>query len=154
MSCQQITTGVESFSFVKVYKSNITGTGLNGYQFFLQGHETIYSDMCGTTITSHHWFLLWKYTKYYHWNRGKWILLLPAGASDHQHWHVWWNYHGVLPLISSVPSPGYRIVSEYINPRTEFLSQHHQHQREDSAMIKLTQQNPKEKKTKEMRKEE
>jgi hypothetical protein len=54
MSCQKITTGVESFSFVKVYKSNITGIGLNGYQFFLQGHETINSDMCGTTIASHH----------------------------------------------------------------------------------------------------
>jgi hypothetical protein len=54
MSSQQITNGVESFSFVKIYKSNITGTGLNGYQFFLQGHETINSDMCGTTIASHH----------------------------------------------------------------------------------------------------
>jgi hypothetical protein len=54
MSCKQITTGIESFSFVKIYKSNITGTGLNGYQFFLQGHETINSDMCGTTIISHH----------------------------------------------------------------------------------------------------
>jgi hypothetical protein len=40
MSCQHITTGVASFSFVKVYKSNITGTGLNGSQFSLQGHET------------------------------------------------------------------------------------------------------------------
>jgi hypothetical protein len=23
--------------------------------------------------------------KYYHWNRGKWISLLPAAASDYQH---------------------------------------------------------------------
>jgi len=40
MSCQRIVTDVKSFSFVKVYKSNITGTGLNGSQFSLQGHET------------------------------------------------------------------------------------------------------------------
>jgi hypothetical protein len=40
MSCQRIVTDVKSFSFVKVYKSNIPGTGLNGFQFSLQGHET------------------------------------------------------------------------------------------------------------------
>jgi hypothetical protein len=40
MSCQRLVTDVKSFSFVKVYKSNITGTGLNGSQFSLQGHET------------------------------------------------------------------------------------------------------------------
>jgi len=54
MSCQHIMTDVASFSFVKVYKSNITGIQLNGYQFFLQGHETINSEMFGTTIRSHH----------------------------------------------------------------------------------------------------
>jgi hypothetical protein len=40
MSCKQIMTGVESFSFAKVDKSNITEIGLNGYQFFLQGCQT------------------------------------------------------------------------------------------------------------------
>jgi hypothetical protein len=40
MSCQRLVTDVKSFSFVKVYKSNISGTGLNGSQFSLQGHET------------------------------------------------------------------------------------------------------------------
>jgi hypothetical protein len=55
MSCQQIVTGVKSFSFVKVYKSNITGTGLNGYQFSLQGHETRGVALSGgTTIASPH----------------------------------------------------------------------------------------------------
>jgi hypothetical protein len=53
MSSQQIVTGVKSFSFLKVYKSNITGMGLNGYQFSLQRHETSGIDLSGgTTIAS------------------------------------------------------------------------------------------------------
>jgi hypothetical protein len=42
-------------SFVKVYKGIITGTGVNGYHFSLQGHEIISVDMSGgTTIAFPH----------------------------------------------------------------------------------------------------
>jgi hypothetical protein len=42
-------------SFVKVYRSIMTGTGANGYHFSLQGHQTISIDMSGgTTIAFCH----------------------------------------------------------------------------------------------------
>jgi hypothetical protein len=49
-SCQQIVTDVKKFTFVKEYKSNITGTGLNGSQFSLQGHETSGVDLYWVSI--------------------------------------------------------------------------------------------------------
>jgi len=45
MSCQRIVTDVKSFSFVKEYKSSITGMGLKGSQLSLQGHETSVVDL-------------------------------------------------------------------------------------------------------------
>jgi hypothetical protein len=42
-------------SFVKAYRSIITGTGVNGYHFSLKGHETSGVDMSGgTTIAFPH----------------------------------------------------------------------------------------------------